>query len=89
MTKNNKFKRILWAGKDKDSGCIAFNWMYNSKKEELKACPFCGSEPFIFTSPRLKGNATCSNNKCFLNTNCDITIFEWNTRTAQRRSDNE
>lgn len=32
----NKFRKILWAGKNKDDGSIAFNWMYNLKREAVE-----------------------------------------------------
>lgn len=35
-TNGNKFHKLLWAGKNKEDGSIAFNWMQNSKKEALE-----------------------------------------------------
>ena len=32
-TVSNKFRKLLWAGKNTEDGSIAFNYMYNSKKE--------------------------------------------------------
>ena len=31
--KDKKFIKKLWAGKNQEDGSIAFNYMYNSKKE--------------------------------------------------------
>ncbi len=40
----HKFRKVLWAGKNIEDGSIAFNWMYNSKKEALET--FKGHEDY-------------------------------------------
>lgn len=36
MTNNKKYKRILWSGKNKESGLIAYGEIYQTKKEAIK-----------------------------------------------------
>lgn len=61
-------------------------------KEELKPCPFCGSEGEVEIDP-CPGSSSlvpykyvvCSNNDCFMRMGAEasyITIEEWNTRAS-------
>jgi hypothetical protein len=51
--------------------------------EELRACPFCGSEPEYFDNEGegWKGMCWCTNRKC--SARDPMTVEEWNTRPIE------